>query len=163
FPKGSSNPTPFRYFRPQFDGKGELAFVPTAETRLLQMRQALTVGLVAEGSTDQGLQGVTRYYGPGRLRPRNEFNAPVTARKSLPWFEVFGTADPVSLMKWDFTSGALVPSNDELAVAAVGKAFMAATSVTGFLWQTIKIGGSWAAVEKVAEKWGPAAGLGAQL
>lgn len=147
----------YKYFRPQLDGENQrLIFTPTPKLRRLQLQQALTLGGVR---ADNGMEAAFYY----RVAP---FTPPQTTEQAVAMFETLGATDPARLLtKTTRREGGLEGSSSDLAMIVPEGAFLKAGqyALTRFF---LKAAGEVAAktaisvaAEKVAEKYGPAAGV----
>jgi hypothetical protein len=161
-------PSQFRYFRPHYGDNGELEFVPTAETRLMQLGQGLMVGSEDVGHFDDARTSFTRYAPHANGIRRNAFVVPQTPEESLAWFALYGVTNAQVLTIDSRSSGALIQSSADLtAIIPVGALLSRTPGVLSFLAQAGRqIAGStfmWAAAEQLAERFGPAGAVSAQI
>jgi RHS repeat-associated protein len=161
-------PDQSRYFRPDYSS-GYLDFKPTAALRELQLRQALMVGVYVTGrETDNFGVKYSRTI-PDTWGWQVPFSAPKTDEQSLAWFLQYGTTEPGKLINNQKYVEGLEDSSGDLAVLSpVGALRMAGAAgfrqVLGRAAGEVLVNGAiWAATEMIAERWGAAGAVGAQL
>jgi hypothetical protein len=148
----------YTYFAPTLtegpDGLAEFGFAPTPALRRLQLMQGLLAGVQVFGNADEAL-----YF----YRRDGAFRRPETDEEALGWYQLLGATRPDKLAEVRVSGGGLISSNSDLQLLVPAGALRGAIGNLGsFLLRItgeIASNAAWAvAADKVAEKYGPAAG-----